>query len=530
MVVEKKFRESPLKFEKNFIRKKWTGRIPIALIFPNKYEIGMANLGFLYLYERLNSYDELVCERFFYDGEVKIRSIENNRPLKDFPLLLFTIPFEGDFVNVVNILIKSEIKLNPLERRETVLAGGIATWSNPFPLSSFMDGFLLGEWEAMEKELIPLILEYSSHKEKLIEKLSELEYFFSPLMDLQKRSLKIIKKIFPENPILSKLTSERAQFKESYLLEVSKGCGRACRFCLAGFISRPPRGYSSEALLKKLEEIPPKSKVGLIGLEFANRDEVLRLGKELLKKEIILTFSSLRLDTIKEDFFSLLISTKSIALAPETASERLKRVINKEISNELIFEVLERLKGSSVKKIKFYFMFGLPTEKESDLMESIKFIKELKKRKAPFKFIFSFSPFVPKPHTPFQWADFDFALLKEKKNLINKELSSIPEVKVESLKDALLQAILARGDKNLKDFILALALGEPLNRAKERIENLESILKPPKDIKYVFPWEQIKCEVKKEFLYNEWIRAHQEKVTSFCQPKVCKACGACKIL
>lgn len=523
-------RDNPLKYEKNFIKKKWTGRLPIALIFPNKYEIGMSNLGFLYLYERLNRYEEIVCERFFYEGQSKIRSIENNRPLKDFPLLLFTIPFEGDFINVVKLLLNSEIKLNPLERRETILAGGIAIWSNPFPLSSFMDGFLLGEWEAMEEDLIPLFLEFSTHKEKLIEKLREFEYFFSTLESFKKDSFKIIKKIPPEEPLLSKVLSEKAQFKGSYLLEVSKGCGRACRFCLAGFIYRPPRGYSLEALLKKIEEIPPKSKVGLIGLEFANKEEVLRLGKELLKKEITLTFSSLRLDALTENFFSLLRTTKSIALAPETASERLKRVINKEISNDLIFEVLERLKKSSVKKIKFYFMFGLPTETEADLFESIKFIKELKKKKMPFKFVFNFAPFVPKPHTPFQWADFDLYQLKEKKNLIIKELASLPEVKIESLKEALLQAILARGDENLKDFLLALAQGEPLNRAKGKIENLKFILQPPKEINCVFPWEKIEVNITKEFLYKEWIRANYGKGTPFCQPKKCKACGACKIL
>ncbi len=522
-------KEDYLKFEQNFIRKKWRAKVPLALIFPNKYEIGMSNLGFLYLYERLNSYEEIVCERFFYEEKGKIRSIENNRPLRDFPLLLFSIPFEGDFVNVIKLMLKEEIEINPLDRREILLAGGISVWSNPLPLSPFMDGFLLGEWEALEGKIVPLFIKYAFDKEKLIESLSQYEFFYSPYGN-KKGPYRILKTFPLQEPILSTLLSVKAQFRESYLLEVSKGCGRACRFCLAGFIYRPPRGYSEEALLKKVEEIPSQAKVGLIGLEFVNREEVIKLGRELLKKKNILTFSSLRLDALTDEFISLLSTTKSIALAPETGSERLKRVINKVIPNDLIFEVLEKLKGSYIKKIKFYFMFGLPTEEEEDLLESIKFIKELFKRKFPFRFVFNFSPFVPKPHTPFQWADFDLALLEEKKRLLSKELAKLGEVKISSLREAFLQALLARGDSSLKEFLLSLARGEPLSRAKEKIENLKALLKPPKQKEYPFPWEIIDTQVSKSFLYKEWVMANNEKITPFCKPKECKVCGACNLL
>ncbi|MFN4197190.1 MAG: radical SAM protein, partial [Caldimicrobium sp.] len=352
-----------LKYEKNYIRKKWKRRLPIALIFPNKYEIGMSNLGFLYLYEKLNSYEEIVCERFFYE-EDKIRSIENNRPLKDFPLWLFSIPFEGDYVKVLKILLKEGLELNSTKRKEILLGGGIATWSNPFPLFSFLDGFLLGEWEAMEERVVPLFLEHAFNKEVLLEKLSQFDFFlsFHSLNKLKnsKKGVKVAKKDVLKEPILTKLISGKAQFKESYLLEVSRGCGRACRFCLAGFIYRPPRGFRKEALLSKIEGIPSGSKVGIVGLEFVDREEVIALGEVLLKKGVTLTFSSLRLDALNEAFISLLKTTKSIALAPEVASYKLKRVINKVISNDFIIDTLERLKGTSVKKIKFYFMFGLP--------------------------------------------------------------------------------------------------------------------------------------------------------------------------
>ncbi len=213
--------------------------------------------------------------------------------------------------------------------------------------------------------------------------------------------------------------SERAEFGKTYLLEVSKGCGRACRFCLAGFIYRPPRKFSLESLLERLEEIPDNSKVGLIGLEFVDKEEILFLGKRLLEKKVILTFSSLRLEAIKDEFLELLKTAKSVAFAPETASLRLKKIINKEIPKEEILFTLEKLKKTSIKKIKFYFMVGLPFEEEDDLFETARFIKELLQKRYPFTYTFSFSFFVPKPHTPFQWAEFNgITKLERKRELL----------------------------------------------------------------------------------------------------------------
>lgn len=522
---ELKHRENYLLSEKGYVRKRWRGRIPIALVFPNAYALGMSNLGFLYLYERLNSYEEIVCERFFWE-EGPLRSLENNRPLKDFSIILFTLPFEGDFVNVLKILKACEIPLEPEKRDKVVLAGGVALWANPMPLSPFLDGALLGEWEAMEREIIPLFLRFAGEKEKLLEALHEKSFFFS-LSKPTSEKIKILKKTRPEKPIISSLVSERAQFKGSILLEVSKGCGRACRFCLAGYIYRPPRGYSRDTLLEVVSQIPHGAKVGLIGLEFIDREEVLALGKALLAKGVTLTFSSLRIDALTEEFLALLTQTKSIALAPETASERLKRVINKWIPNDEVLSLLERLALRPLKRVKLYFMFGLPSEKEEDLWESIKFIKDLKKRKFPFAFRISFSPFVPKPHTPFQWAPFNLNELEEKKRLLERELRGAFELKIDSLKEALLQALLARGDASLKEFLLSLSEGEPLKRALKKVERLEAILSPPQARDFPFPWDRVDISVSKEFLFREWKKAMAEKLTPFCEVSKCKACGAC---
>jgi len=518
-----------LKYEEGYFLKRWRGRVPIALIFPENYEVGMSNLGFLTLYERLNSYEEIVCERVFF-SEGEIRSLENNRPLRDFPLLLFSIPFEGSFVKALQILLKSGISFNPFERKETVLGGGIALWANPQPLSPFFDGFLLGEWEALEEKIVPLLIEYAYEKEKLLFALKDFPFFYAPLYFGKKR-VKILKALLPLEPLLSRVLSERAEFGKSYLFEVSKGCGRACRFCLAGFIYRPPRRFTLEALLKKAELIPEGSKVGLIGLEFVDKEEVFCLGEALLKKKALLTFSSLRLEAINENFLKLLKETKSLAIAPETGSLKLKKVINKVIKPDEVFQALERLKETSIQKIKFYFMLGLPFESEEDLLETANFIKELLKKGYPFKFTFSFSFFVPKPHTPFQWAPFlGVKELERRRELLLKALSGVKGLKFESSKEALLQALLARGDEKLKSFLETLSQGKSLKRALNEVKDMEKYLAPPQERDFSFPWDFIDTGVSKEFLFLEWERARAQKETPSCRPSLCQACSACKNL
>lgn len=516
-----------LNSEENFSKKRWRGRVPIALIFPNRYELGMANLGFLTIYQRLNLYAELVCERVFYE-EGEVRSLESNRPLRDFPLLLFSIPFEGDYVNVLRILKKSDISFEPKERPQTLLAGGVALWANPEPLTPFLDGFLLGEWEALEEKIVPLFVEEAYSKDKLIQALSNFEFFYSPAHFVKKR-VRIEKLRRPESPLLSNVLTDMAKFGRSYLLEVSKGCGRACRFCLAGFIYRPPRRYSLEALLEKVAEIPDSAKVGLIGLEFADKEEVLKLGESLLSKNCTLTFSSLRIESVSEDFLKLLKGAKSVALAPETASLRLKKVINKVIEEDEIYSVLEKFKKVGLKKVKFYFMLGLPWEEDEDIKETAHFIKRLLQKRWPFSFTFSFSFFVPKPHTPFQWAEFNgITKLERKRNLLLKEASGVKGIKCESPKEALLQALLARGSANLKEFLLKMAEGVPLGQALKTVKDLERYLSPPQNRDQSFPWDILGTGVSKDFLWREWERAQAQKTTSFCKTETCRACSACQ--
>ncbi len=517
-----------LNFEKNYIKKKWKNKISIALVFPNYYKLGMSNLGFLYIYESLNKYREIVCERIFLpEKEESPKSLENNRILKDFHFILFSIPFELDYINLLNILNLGGISLEAFKRKEIVLAGGIATWLNPEPLVPFVDGFLLGEWEEIEEKIVPLFLKYHSNKKKFLEHLNEYPFSYIPLVE-NKSSIKVAKVKNLEKVIFSKFISEKAEFSNTYLIEVSKGCGKGCRFCAAGFLSRPPRSYSLKKLEEAIEEIPKRSKVGLIGLEFANKDEVLAIGKKLIEKNCLLTFSSLRVDALTEDFLELFKGTKSVAIAPETGSERLKKVINKNLTEEEIFFALGKFKEKGLKKVKVYFMLGLPFETEKDLEETVKLIEKILKAKMELNFSFSFSFFVPKPHTPFQWHPFlDLNKLKEKERFVKKKLGYVKSLKIESPQSAFFQAIITRGDKRLKEFLILKAKGWGFKKCLKVIPNLNEILSPPNSLNVFFPWDKIDIGVKKEFLWKEWLKAGKEELTPFCKLGKCHLCGVC---
>ncbi|MDH3360113.1 MAG: radical SAM protein, partial [Desulfobulbaceae bacterium] len=388
------------------VRKKWKGKLPIALIFPNRYRLGMSNLGFQLVYGLLNSDPDIVCERVFLpenDTEQPL-SVESGHPLCDFPLIFCSLSFEDDYPNLLRMLMAGGILPLAKDRQQQsdsvqpgaplIVAGGVATFINPEPLATFVDLFVLGEAEDILPPVVDLLKELAGGVARggLLNRLAKdfsgcyVPALYKPQYDeagifqtfevgegLPKQILKVTAR---RRDVAghSELLSPDAEFSDLYLTELGRGCSRGCRFCAAGFVYRPPRLWSADAIVNALEERPAEvRRVGLLGMEMAKVDDLAVLAEYLITEACSLSFSSLRADVIGTRLVELLgkSSLKSAAIAPDGGSERLRRVINKGITEPELLSAAEALAEVGVSNLKLYYMIGLPTETEEDLDELV---------------------------------------------------------------------------------------------------------------------------------------------------------------
>ena len=555
----KKKAQALLADEQGTIRKDWGGKVSVALVYPNTYAVGMSNLGFQTIYEHLNRLPDVVCERAFLpdagDVEELARtgeppfSLESLRPLRDFDLIGFSVTYEGDYINVLRLLALAGLALRAAERTRhdpIVLMGGVCAFSNPEPMAPFMDLIAVGEGEELVGELIRAYRESSHEREAFLDAVGAIAGVYVPeRYEIAYGPDSTISAVIPRDgapPVVAKrrlknvdefetialVRTPHAEYGHMALLEVGKGCGRGCRFCLEGQVYRPVRHRSPEALATTIATLAKDSKrIGLVGACVSDYPWIGDLLKVVEDNGMELSISSLRADSLTEPLVASLArgGHRTLTVAPEAGTERLRRVIRKPITDEHLYTACDLIRRHGIPNLKCYFMIGQPTETTEDVeaipdlaRRMLERLRVLDAAGHPFgRLTLSISSFVPKPWTPFQWAPFaGVEALSRKLEVIKRGVGRFSNVRVlhENPREAALQALLARGDRRVADFLEGAArLGGDWRRALRDWDGDPAFFTTrERSIDERMPWDHFEVGVKKAGLIREWERALADAV------------------
>ena len=534
-----------LENEQGTIYKDWGGRTSVALIYPNSYYLGMSSLGYQTVYQLLNSYDNIVCERVFWESKgAEIEEplgLESQRPLSDFDVLAFSVSYELDYFNIVQVLKSCHIPLLAADRDEShplVIAGGPCVTANPQPLSPFFDCFAIGEGEAILPELIAVLPEgLRGNRDQMLEELATLPGIYVPeLYDgvpVRRQWLDQLDSAATTTVI----TTPDTALSNMHIIEIARGCGWGCRFCLAGFCFRPFRYRALDNLLAQAENGLQKTRrIGLLAAAVSDHPDVAELVPRLRRMGAELSVSSLRIRPLSTTVLKELAESgaQTITLAPEAGSERLRQMINKGITEDDIIAAVDTIAKQSLRQVKLYFMIGLPTETDNDIDRIIELTLKLKGRieRTGCRIAITVEPFVPKANTPFQWlAMTEAPTLERRMNRIKSGLTkSGIEVRAESVEWSVIQGMLARGDAQLAPILADMTKNslaawrrafKKYGVAPDRHIYCELPVDKP------LPWSPIDCAVSPEYLSDELEKARQITGTPPCPPTECHKCGVC---
>ena len=542
------------------------GSVPIniSLVYPNTYSMGMSNLGFHSIYYQINSRDDALCHRAFipsYENADNITTLEGDKSINEYDIVGFSISFELDYINIIKILESANISAFSQNRNgPLVMAGGPAATFNPEPLSPFVDFFVIGEGE----EVIHDILEQYRHfqnrdKLEILEALAQIKGVYVPsfykvaydkegkVLDIRhesyvpakvtKRWIKDIDEYNTESVILTPYT----EFKDMFLTEVSRGCGRNCRFCMAGYCYRIPRHRSLDKVLERAEfGSKHKDKIGLVGAAVSDYPFIDQLAEQLVENNIKFSVSSLRADTLREPLMQGLAFSghKTLTIAPEAGSDRLRQVINKGITDEHVINSVKLAHKYRVDNLKLYYIIGLPGESDEDLKEMVDFLLSLKEYMKAIgnkrgMLTVSVNPFIPKPFTPFQWLGMEpVKLLNDRINFLKTQLRPRGiKLIFESPRLSEIQSALARGDRQtgllLYDIYKKGASTTAFKKAVIEGKSIDFYAHRPLDQDEILPWEHIDIGLKKEFFISEFHRAMEGKPTTRCTDEKCASCKIC---
>jgi radical SAM superfamily enzyme YgiQ (UPF0313 family) len=548
--------------EVGFVRKPHGGRLRVALAFPNTYFVGMSNLGLQTVYKLFNAEPDIVCERVFLPPKTELQAqlasgeplvtIESQTPVRDFDVFAFSVSFEWDYTNVLTMLRLAGIQ--PWAERRThhdplIVIGGAVTFVNPEPLASFADVIAAGEGEA----LIPPLLrafQSASDRDDLLRRLTQARGFYVPSFYdvryspagqieafvprdgtgapavVKKAALKTTEAVDP--PATTIFTPE-TEFGSRFLVEVVRGCANLCRFCWAGYNYLPVRAFPKERILELASRAKPYSnRAGLVSIALCDHPQIEEILTALVDMGFGISPASLRLDDLTPTILGLLRQSgeKTITIAPETGSDRLRRVINKTVTNDEILSAAELIFASGMENLKLYFMIGLPTETDDDLtaihdmtlqLRDV-MMKHARTRGHVGRIVASVNPLVPKPGTAYQWLPMESDVSIDRKIKRLRHLTAgIDNVyfTIKSERHSFYQALLSLGDRRVAPAIEAAERNGGNWRAAVAETGVDADFFVFRDRSHdaVLPWDIIDGGMKSSFFRAEFDKALREEWT-----------------
>jgi radical SAM superfamily enzyme YgiQ (UPF0313 family) len=547
--------------EVGYVRKPHGGRLRVALAFPNTYFVGMSNLGLQTVYRLFNELEDVVCERVFLPPKQELQAmladgaplltLESQTPVADFDVLAFSVSFEWDYTNVVTMLRLTKLPVWAAERNARhplVVIGGAVTFVNPEPLAPFADVVAAGEGEVLVPALAEamttngerpgMLLDLAARRGFYVPSLYEVEYAadgriaaFRPLvpeasMPVRKAAVKTTERMDP--PVTTIFTPD-TEFGSRFLVEVVRGCANLCRFCWAGYNYLPVRAFPADRILQLAEAARPHAqRVGLVSIALCDHPEIEHILTRLTEMGYSISPASLRLDDLTPEIVRLLRASgeRSITIAPETGSDRLRRVINKTVTNDEILDRADLIFSSGIENLKLYYMLGLPTETDDDLVAIRDLTLQMRDRMMAHarprgrigRIVGSVNPLIPKPGTAYQWLPMTRSDEVERKTRRLRSLTAgIDNVyfNIKSERHSYYQALLSLGDRRVAPAIVAAERNGGNWRAAVAETNVDAEFYIFRDRQSdpVLPWDIIDGGMKASFFHAELEKSYREEWT-----------------